>query len=195
MPLMNDLQEYSADEYITSSELANTNFKKIHKKYTPIEIRYALCYPIYNEMYNKLKDAAYFNTGCYVNIRQINKFKTGVQLAYPNGCPITGVPNKLTDLAHILPYSVCAYYEQDDPENGLRLDIHIHRLWDSSDNWLELVIVDDILGIAEFKIPKRHIGNKKIEDSVSAYIDRPLKNLSINTMNYIKKRLNLDSCG
>lgn len=187
---MDDLCNYSTDENINNADKSRINLSIIHKNYTPNEIRYTLCYPRYMELYNKIKVSACSNmVGNMVVSRNINNFRLGVQATYPNGCPITKVSNKLTDLAHIVPYATCESFEQDDPCNGIRLDMRIHRLWDSADNWLELHIIDTNSGTVEFRIPERHINNLEIINSVKDFINKPITGLSINTIKYISRRL------
>jgi hypothetical protein len=89
---------------------------------------------------------------------------------------------------------MCEPYEQDDPFNGIRLDMRIHRLWDTRDNWLELhPLNDNDMLSAVFKIPTRHKDNIDVNNTVAEFVNKPINNISPETFRYIARRLELDT--
>lgn len=189
MPLTDDLNSY------TGSNISDAGciLANIHKIYTINTIKLVLSNPKYREIYNKIKQDSWNNKRITILPRNTYKFKSELGRVY-NRCPVTGEHIKLCDFAHIVPHSMCEPFEQDDPHNGIRIDMKIHRLWDAYDNWLELHPLDEINGTAVFKIPIRHIDNTEVNNTVSEFVNKPIYNISPNTFKYIKRRLEIDIC-
>lgn len=187
MSLINTLNSYP-----NTDDIARI-LRNIHKTYSANELRFVLSMPKYREIYNKIKTDARQSQGINVLPRNTNKFKTGLTKLY-NSCPITNTNPKLCEFAHIVPYALCDSYEQDDPCNGIRLDMRIHRLWDACDNWLELhPLAENNILSAVFKIPTMHKDNIDVNNTVSEFINKPIHNICPETFRYIERRLELDT--
>lgn len=189
MTLINILNTYTNSD--THSINAGTILSNIHKTYSSHELRLTLSIPKYKGIYNKIRNDTFDNECILTMPRNTHKFKLGLSKNYDT-CPVTGSNSKLCEFAHIVPYSMCESYEQDDPHNGIRIDIRIHKLWDASDNWLELHPLNELAGTAVFKVPIRHSNNLIILKTVSEFIDKPIYNISYETFGYIKRRLDID---
>jgi hypothetical protein len=190
MTLINILNSYSNSE--TNYDNAGTILSNIHKTYSSHELRLVLSIPKYKTIYDTIRDDVFANKCISTIPRNTNKFKLGLSKIY-DICPVTGTNSKVCEFAHIVPYSMCESYEQDDPNNGIRIDMRIHRLWDASDNWLELHPLSELSGTAVFKVPKRHSNNLIVLKTVSEFIDKPIYNISNDTFGYIKRRLIIDN--
>jgi hypothetical protein len=190
MTLINILNKYTnSDTYCTN---AGNILSNIHKAYSSHELRFVLSIPKYKAIYDKIRYDAFANKCISTMPRNTNKFKLGLSKIYDE-CPVTGTTSKLCEFAHIVPYSMCESYEQDDPNNGIRIDIRIHKLWDSSDNWLELHPLNELAGTVVFKLPERHSNNPIVYKTVSQFIDKPIYNINNETFGYIKRRLIIDN--
>ncbi len=190
MTLINILNTYTNSD--TNYNNAGTILSNIHKTYSSHELRLVLSIPKYKTIYDTIRDDTFDNECILTMPRNTNKFKLGLSKIY-DACPVTGSNTKLCEFAHIVPYSMCESYEQDDPNNGIRIDMRIHRLWDASDNWLELHPLNELAGTAVFKIPTKHNNNPIVYKTVSDFIDKPLYNISYETFGYIKRRLMIDN--
>ncbi len=190
MTLINILNTYSNSD--TNCTNTGTILSNIHKTYSSHELRFVLSIPKYKAIYDKIRDDVYANKYISTIPRNTNKFKLGLSKIY-DICPVTGTNSKVCEFAHIVPYSMCESYEQDDPNNGIRIDMRIHRLWDASDNWLELHPLSELSGTAVFKVPKRHSNNPIVLKTVFEFIDKPIYNISNETFGYIKRRLIIDN--
>ncbi len=194
MTLINTLNTYSNSEakLDTNYDNVGTILSNIHKTYSSHELRFVLSIPKYKAIYDKIRNDVFANKYISTMPRNTNKFKLGLSKIY-DACPVTGSNTKLCEFAHIVPYSMCESYEQDDPNNGIRIDMRIHRLWDASDNWLELHPLNELAGTAVFKIPTRHSNNPIVFKTVSEFIDKPINNINHETFGYIKRRLIIDN--